>query len=67
MDKREFLNKLLQFNLSTIFFLIKEATDILRKSNLYKKMPNKCGENNRGRNVIDMRFYDFFYQRFNGC
>jgi len=59
VDKREFLNKLLQFKLSTNICLIKEATDILRTSPLYKKMPKKCGENNRGRDVIDMRFYDF--------
>lgn len=59
VDKREFLNKFRQFKLSTNSSLIKEATDILRTSHLYKKMRKKCGENNRGRDVTDMRFYDF--------
>ena len=59
MDKREFLNKLSHFNLRTNIYLIKEVKDILRKSNLYKKKPKKCDKNNRGRDVIDMRFYDY--------
>jgi hypothetical protein len=59
VDKREFLNYLLQFNLSTNISLIMEATDILRMSQIYKMKPKKCGENNRGRDVTDMRVYDF--------